>query len=163
MRTASLSNGLTDLSLVPAAASVDRVLHSNHHIHLYDEFDICFSRIVLKPFLCCWKLHQFVIVKYLNNPGPQLMQFCNSSQWAFELETLRTPQDIKTPIKMLLSHGSGPTDMISVQQTPKKELWCWVIILGLLCVAQKHLSQCGSVLGKTGAISVLVGTLKGPK
>ena len=91
------------------------------------------------------------------------MQFCNSSQWAFELETLRTPQDIKTPIKMLLSHGSGSTDMISVQQTPKKELWCWVIILGLLWVAQKHFSQCRSVLGKTGAISVLVGTLKGPK
>ena len=59
-------------------------------------------------------------IQILNNPGPQLMQFCNSSQWAFELETLRTPQDIKTPIKMLLSHGSGPTDMISVQQNPKK-------------------------------------------
>ena len=120
MRIASLIGGLTDLSLVPAAASVDRVLHFNHHIHLYDEFDICFSRILLKNVLCCWKLHQFVIVKYLNNPGPQLMQFCKSSQLAFELETLRTPLDIKTPIKMLLSHGSGSTDMISVQQTPKK-------------------------------------------
>ena len=48
------------------------------------------------------------------------MQFCDLSQWAFELETLQTPLDIKTPIKMLLSHGSGSTDMILEQQTPKK-------------------------------------------
>ena len=48
------------------------------------------------------------------------MQFCDLSQWAFELETLQNPLDIKTPIKMLLSHGSGPTDMISVQQTQTK-------------------------------------------
>ena len=40
----------------------------------------------------CWKLHQFVIVKYSNTPGPST-QFCNSSQWAFELDTLWTPLD----------------------------------------------------------------------
>ena len=45
---------------------------------------------------------------------------------------------------------------------PKKRFF-FINILGLLWVAQKHFSQCGSVLGKMGAISVLVGTLKGPK
>ena len=71
--------------------------------------------------------------------------------------------DIKTFINMLLSHGSGPTDIISMQQTQTKNFGVFCNVLGLLCWAQKHLSQCGSVLGKMGAISVLVGTLKGPK
>ena len=113
----------------------------------------------------CWKLHQFVLVKYSNTPGPST-QFCNSSQWAFELDTLWTPLDIKTPIKMLLSHGSGPwkwTNRHDISAAnPNQDLWCIANILGLLWVAQKHFSQCGSILGKTGAISVLVCTLKGP-
>ena len=45
---------------------------------------------------------------------------------------------------------------------PNKELWCILNILALLWVAQKYFSQCGSVLGKMGAIGVLVGSLMGP-
>ena len=37
------------------------------------------------------------------------------------MDPLWTPLDISTPIKMLLSHGSGPTGMISVQQTLTKQ------------------------------------------
>ena len=63
MRTASLSGGSTDVSLAPAASSVDRVLHFNHHIQSYDEFDISFFKNSFKALFMFWELHQFVIVK----------------------------------------------------------------------------------------------------
>ena len=73
----------TDLPLLPAAASVDRVLLYNHHNHLYDEFDKRHKRrqqllqVNVTLAFCCgnWAAHQekgnqcYSVNKYIIQSG----------------------------------------------------------------------------------------------